>query len=121
VSGTSSCTSRTLFNEYIDERFPAIPADAWRPGDARARARLMLFNMEAELFSQIRELSPGKEKQVERVRQHVTDRLIRAGAGVHQDQAHARDDFTMLDVAIARSCGGWTTTASSSARPPRRS
>src|SRR4030081_4005090 len=53
-----------IINEYIDDRFPhpqLMPAD---PG-MRAGARLMLFNMEVELFSQIDALEGGKEKQVE--------------------------------------------------------
>ena len=54
-----------IINEYIDERFPhpqLMPAGPVM----RARARLMLFNMEVELFSQIESLESGKEKQVER-------------------------------------------------------
>ena len=59
-----------IINEYIDDRFPhpqLMPADPVM----RARARLMLFNMEVELFSQIESLESGKEKQVERARQQA--------------------------------------------------
>jgi RNA polymerase-associated protein len=42
----------------------------------RARARLLLFNMEVELFLHIEVLESGMENQVERARQHVTDFLI---------------------------------------------
>jgi len=67
----------------------------------RARARLMLFNMEVELFSQIEALESGKEKQVERARQHVTDRLIELAPVFTKTKHMLGDDFTMLDVAIA--------------------
>jgi RNA polymerase-associated protein len=89
-----------IINEYIDERFPhpqLMPADPVM----RARARLMLFNMEVELFSQIDALDSGKEKPVERARAHVTDRLIELAPMLAKSKYWMGDDFSMLDVAIA--------------------
>src|SRR6266436_5726114 len=87
-----------IINEYIDERFPhpqLMPADPVM----RARARLMLFNMEVELFSQIESLESGKEKQVERARGLVRDSLLQIAPVFAKHKYMLGDDFSMLDVA----------------------
>jgi RNA polymerase-associated protein len=61
----------------------------------------MLFNMEVELFSQIEALESGKEKQEDRARAHVQDRLAEMSPVFTKTKYMLGDDFTMLDVAIA--------------------
>jgi stringent starvation protein A len=61
----------------------------------------MLYNMEAELFSQVEALESGKEKPMEKARQQITDRLIELSPLFTKTKHMLGDDFTMLDVAIA--------------------
>ena len=89
-----------IINEYIDERFPhpqLMPADPVM----RARARLFLFNFEVELFSQIEALEKGNQKQQEKARQQVADRLTELAPVFHKQKFMLGEDFSMLDVAIS--------------------
>jgi len=89
-----------IINEYIDERFPhpqLMPADPVM----RARARLMLFNMEHELFSQVEIMEAGKEKPMEKARASIVERLLEFSPIFGKTRYMLGDEFSMLDVAIA--------------------
>jgi len=89
-----------IINEYIDERFPhpqLMPSDPV----LRARARLMLYNMEVELFSHVDALDSNKEKQIDKARAHIADRLVELSPVFTRTKYMLGEDFTMLDVAIA--------------------
>jgi len=90
----------TIINEYIDERFPhpqLMPADPVM----RARARLFLFNFETELFSHIESLEKGNQKQQDRSRQLVAERLTELAPVFQKQKYMLGDEFSMLDVAIS--------------------
>lgn len=93
-----------IINEYIDERFPhpqLMPGD---PVD-RARVRLFLLNFEKELFTHVSVLeskqSKGNEKNQDRARAHIRDRLTQLAPVFLKNKFMLGDSFSMLDVAIA--------------------
>ena len=93
-----------IINEYIDERFPhpqLMPGD---PVD-RARVRLFLLNFEKELFAHVNMLesrgAKGNEKQLEKARSHIRDRLTQLAPMFLKNKYMLGDNFSMLDVAIA--------------------
>jgi len=67
----------------------------------RARARLFLFNFEVELFSHIDSLEGGNQRQQEKSRAHVADRLTELAPVFTKQKYMLGDEFSMLDVAIA--------------------
>jgi len=92
-----------IINEYIDERFPhpqLMPADPLQ----RARARLMLFNFEKELFIHVHTLEndkgPNAVKAQEKARQEIRDRLTQLAPLFVKNKYMLGDEFSMLDVAI---------------------
>lgn len=93
-----------IINEYIDERFPhpqLMPADPLM----RARARLMLFNFEKELFVHVHALENDKartnEKENDKARAEIRDRLTTLAPLFVKNKYMFGDEFSMLDVAIA--------------------
>ncbi|MBC7489345.1 MAG: glutathione S-transferase N-terminal domain-containing protein [Glaciimonas sp.] len=93
-----------IINEYIDERFPhpqLMPADPLM----RARARLMLFNFEKELFVHVHILENEKNKGAEKTHQvaraEIRDRLTTLAPLFLKNKYMLGDEFSMLDVAIA--------------------
>ena len=93
-----------IINEYIDDRFPhpqLMPADPLM----RARARLMLFNFEKELFVHVHVLENDKSKNTEKIqekaRAEIRDRLTTLAPLFLKNKYMLGDEFSMLDVAIA--------------------
>ncbi|WP_410498564.1 glutathione S-transferase N-terminal domain-containing protein [Chitinibacter sp. S2-10] len=91
-----------IINEYIDERFPhpqLMPADPVM----RARARLMLFNLERELFIHVKTLedSSSKKTALEAARVAIRDSLTQIAPIFTKQKYMLGEEFSMLDVAIA--------------------
>ena len=93
-----------IINEYIDERFPhpqLMPADPLM----RARARLMLFNFEKELFVHVHvlesERGKSNDKNHDKARSEIRDRLTTLAPLFLKNKYMLGDEFSMLDVAVA--------------------
>lgn len=93
-------TESNIINEYIDERFPhpqLMPPDPVM----RARARLVLFNFENDLFTHVNTLEHTASKAADRARQEIRDNLSQLTPILTKQKYLMNDEFSMLDVAIA--------------------
>jgi len=93
-------TESNIINEYIDERFPhpqLMPPDPVM----RARARLVLFNFEHDLFTHVNTLEHSLGKASDKARQEIRDSLSQLTPILPKQKYLMNDEFSMLDVAIA--------------------
>jgi len=93
-------TESNIINEYIDERFPhpqLMPPDPVM----RARARLVLFNFEHDLFTHVNTLEHSLGKASDKARQEIRDSLSQLTPILTKQEYLMNDEFSMLDVAIA--------------------
>lgn len=94
-------TESNIINEYIDERFPhpqLMPPDPVM----RARARLVLFNFERDLFAHVDVLENSLAgKNSDKARQEIRDSLSQLTPILSKQKYLMNDEFSMLDVAIA--------------------
>jgi stringent starvation protein A len=93
-------TESNIINEYIDERFPhpqLMPPDPVM----RARARLVLFNFEHDLFTHVNTLEHTLSKAADKARQEIRDSLSQLTPILTKQKYLMNDEFSMLDVAIA--------------------
>ncbi len=93
-------TESNIINEYIDERFPhpqLMPPDPVM----RARARLVLFNFEQDLFTHVNTLEHSLGKGSDKARQEIRDSLSQLTPILTKQKYLMNDEFSMLDVAIA--------------------
>ncbi|MDP2028578.1 MAG: glutathione S-transferase N-terminal domain-containing protein [Thiobacillus sp.] len=93
-------TESNIINEYIDERFPhpqLMPPDPVM----RARARLVLFNFEHDLFTHVDTLQHSLGKASDKARTEIRDSLSQLSPILTKQKYLMNDEFSMLDVAIA--------------------
>jgi len=93
-------TESNIINEYIDERFPhpqLMPPDPVM----RARARLVLFNFEHDLFTHVNTLEHTLSKASDKARLEIRDSLSQLTPILTKQKYLMNDEFSMLDVAIA--------------------
>jgi len=93
-------TESNIINEYIDERFPhpqLMPPDPVM----RARARLVLFNFEHDLFTHVDTLQHSLGKASDKARTEIRDSLSQLTPILTKQKYLMNDEFSMLDVAIA--------------------
>jgi len=67
----------------------------------RARARLVLFNFEHDLFTHVNTLESTSSKLADKARQEIRDSLTQLTPILTRQKYLMNDEFSMLDVAIA--------------------
>lgn len=91
-----------IINEYIDERFPhpqLMPADPVM----RGRGRLVLYQLEKELFVHVHTLEnpTATQKEQDAARKAIANTLTALSKRFEKNKYVLGEDFSMIDVALA--------------------
>jgi RNA polymerase-associated protein len=94
-----------IINEYLDERFPhpqLMPVLL----ETKARARLLLDNLDRELFVHVRQLerldrTKETERKMEPARKQILDRLVILAHTCATQKFMLGNEFSMVDAAVA--------------------
>tara|TARA_B100000575_G_C23137206_1_gene660932 strand:- start:3228 stop:3755 length:528 start_codon:yes stop_codon:yes gene_type:complete len=89
-----------IINEFIDERFPhpqLMPTDP----ALRAKARLLLFNFEREIFSFVDQLESHEADVLTQTRLAMKEKLTQLTPIISKSKFMLGDEFSMIDAALA--------------------
>jgi len=89
-----------IIMEYLDERFPHPPLLPVYPV-ARAECRKMMYRIENDWYSLMRDIESGDAKKAQQARQHLRDSLRTIAPVFADKQYFLSDEFSLLDCCIA--------------------
>ena len=89
-----------IINEYIDNRMPHPNLMPVEPA-MRARARLLLFGFENELFCHIDAVEQGTPEIAAQARASIRDNLAVIAPALARQKYLLGDEYSIIDVAIA--------------------
>lgn len=86
--------------EYLDERFPHPPLMPVDPV-SRARARLYLYRIDQDWYTQVDELESGDDKRINKARKILRDSLTASAEVFSAKPFFLSDEFSLVDCAVA--------------------
>lgn len=86
--------------EYLDERFPHPPLMPVDPV-SRARARLYLYRIDQDWYTQVDELESGDDKRINKARKVLRDSLTASAEVFAAKPFFLSDEFSLVDCAVA--------------------
>jgi len=89
-----------IIMEYLDERFPHPPLMPVYPV-ARAKTRLMIYRIDREWSSLVRQIETGKPEEVQHASKELKNYLVKLVPVFANSAYFLNEDFTLVDCCIA--------------------
>lgn len=86
--------------EYLDERFPHPPLLPVYPV-SRAKSRLMIYRIDHDWYSLVKQIENSTPKQAETAREELKEALVTVVPIFANSPYFLSDDFTLVDCCIA--------------------